>query len=67
MKNLLQVAWVLGQGFFLPMVLWLDDLRTSGNPWSALGVFALLEGMYLVDAVLFLKIFKGGQSGQVSN
>lgn len=62
MKNL-RVVWILGQGVFLPLVLWFDDLRQAGNFW-AIGVFVLLEGLYLVDAVLFLKLFRGGKNGQ---
>lgn len=51
-----KVIWILAQGIFLPTVLWLDDLRASGN-WWAVGAFVLLEVLYLGDAVLFLKIF----------
>jgi len=53
----LKIIWIMAQGLFLPMVLWLDDLRVSGNYWG-IGVFVLLELLYLLDAVLFLRIFK---------
>ena len=54
-----KLSWVLAQGFFLPMVLWLDDLRSLGNFGQAIGVFVLLEAMYVLDAILFLWIFRG--------
>ncbi len=54
-----KLIWVLAQGVFLPMVLWLDDLRASGNYGGAIGIFALLELLYVGDACLFLMIFKG--------
>ncbi len=54
----LKIIWVLGQGLFLPMVLWLDDSRTSGHYGQALGLFLLLEGLYLIDALLFLNLFQ---------
>lgn len=59
-SNLLvvKIAWILIQGLFLPLVLWLDGLRSSGQLWSALGLFVLLELLYLVDAWLFLRVFK---------
>ena len=59
-KDLLviKIIWILAQGIFLPLVLWLDDLRTSGNFGGAIGVFLLLELIYVADAFLFLKIFK---------
>jgi len=60
--NLLRVTWILVQGLFLPLILWLNDLREAGNLW-AIGIFALLEGLYLIDALLFLRIFKGGKDG----
>jgi len=53
-----KLIWVLGQGLFLPLVLWLNDLRVSENYGWAIGVFVLLEGLYLIDATLFLSIFK---------
>jgi hypothetical protein len=65
MANLLvikKIAWVLAQGFFLPLVLWLNDLRELGRYWEALGVFLLLELLYLVDALLFLSLF-GSKKG----
>lgn len=56
----LQVAWILIQGAFLPLVLWLDDLRVTGSYWG-LGIFCLLEILYLVDSLLFIKIFQKGE------
>jgi len=47
----------LAQGLFLPCVLWLDDLRSAGHFSQAIGVFALLELLYMVDACLFLVVF----------
>ena len=55
--NLLKVSWLLIQGLFLPLVLFLDDLRVSGS-YGALAVFVLLEALYLADSVLFLKLFQ---------
>jgi len=49
--------WVLAQGWFLPLILWMDDSRSLGNYGLAIGLFALLEVLYLVDALLFLKLF----------
>ncbi len=59
MRNNLPVklAWILAQGLFLPCVLWLDDLRAAGQFLSAIGVFVLLETLYMADAYLFLSIF----------
>lgn len=64
----LRVMWLLAQGVFLPLVLWLDDLRVSGEVLGAVGVFVLLEGLYLIDSLLFLAIFgdkdsQGGKKG----
>lgn len=56
--RLLKIIWILAQGVFLPMVLFLDDLRGSGQYWQMIGVFVALEVLYLVDACLFLLIFK---------
>lgn len=53
----IKLLWILAQGLFLPLVLWLDDLRTSGNYW-AIATFLLLEVLYIADAYLFLRIFK---------
>ena len=57
MKSLPVLIWVLAQGIFLPLVLWLDDLRTSGSYWG-IGVFLILEAAYVADAILFIKIFR---------
>lgn len=56
-----KIVWVLAQGWFLPLVLWLDDVRASGHFGQALGIFLLLELLYLADALLFLRIFKGNK------
>jgi hypothetical protein len=60
MRNLpvIKIIWVMIQGLFLPLVLWLDELRGCGNYLLAIGVFVLLEILYLGDTLLFLKIFK---------
>ena len=55
---LTKVIWVLAQGFFLPLILWLDDLRSLGDYGQAIGIFVLLEALYIADACLFLLIFK---------
>ena len=54
----LKVVWVLGQGAFLPMILWLNDARVFGNYGQAIGLFALLELLYIADALLFLILFR---------
>ena len=59
-----KLIWVLAQGFFLPLILWLDDLRSLGNYGQAIGIFVLLEFLYIVDAILFLYIFKGKDNGK---
>lgn len=59
----LQIQWILVQGLFLPLVLWLENLRETGNYWG-LGVFILLEALYLVDSLLFIKIFKRGEKDE---
>lgn len=53
-----KILWILAQGLFLPLVLWLDDLRTLGNYAGAGGIFIVLEVLYMADAFLFLKIFR---------
>jgi len=53
-----KIIWVLAQGWFLPLVLWFNDLRTLGNYGWMIGVFILIEALYLVDAYLFLRIFQ---------
>ena len=58
MTSRLKVIWILAQGLFLPLVLWLDSLRELGQFWQAGGVFVLLELLYLADSVLFLKLFR---------
>jgi hypothetical protein len=57
--QVVKLLWVLAQGVFLPVVLWMDDLRSSGNYGAAIGVFLSLEALYIADALLFLRIFKG--------
>ena len=56
--NLLKVLWVLGQGLFLPLVLFLDDLRVSEHYGLMIGVFVLVEALYVADAIIFLRIFR---------
>lgn len=60
MKNpqVAKVLWILAQGFFLPMILWFDDLRSAGDYWQAGGIFLLLEVLYVLDAILFLRLFR---------
>jgi len=55
-----KIIWILAQGSFLPLVLFWNDLREAGNlfQWA---VFALLEGLYMWDAIMFYRIFKGGK------
>ena len=53
----IKIVWVLSQGLFLPLVLWLNDMRVSGHYGAAVGIFLWLEVLYLVDAFLFLRIF----------
>ncbi len=59
MANLqvVKLIWILAQGFFLPLVLWLDGLRIAGQYGGAIGMFVLLELLYVGDACLFLVIF----------
>ena len=59
--QVIKIIWILGQGTFLPLVLWLNDLRVSGNFGGAIGVFLLLEAIYVADAFLFLRIFRGNK------
>ena len=59
-----KLVWVLAQGIFLPLVLWFDDLRSSENYGQAIGVFVLLELAYILDALLFLWVFKGANNGE---
>ncbi len=59
--RVVKIIWILAQGTFLPLVLWLDDLRSVGQYGGAIGIFLLLELLYIADAFLFLQIFKGNK------
>lgn len=55
MKNPLQVlAYAALQGIFLPLILWIDDLRGEPAYWL---VFAFYELLVTLDALLYWVIF----------
>ena len=58
MQNpLLKILYCAGQGIFLPLVLWLDDLRASGQYLEAVIVFAIYTLLVVGDAWLYWIVF----------
>lgn len=61
MKNnlLAKILYIALQGVFLPLLLWLDDLRSSGPFVSYILVFILWEVLVTLDALLYWVVFRG--------
>ena len=58
-RRVLKLIWVLAQGLFLPLVLYLDDARVSGEYGMMLMIFLFLEALYMADAWLLLLWLEG--------
>lgn len=58
MTNLpVKILYIALQGVFLPLILWVDDLRSCGQMLFFVLAFALYEALVILDALLYWIVF----------
>lgn len=55
---LAKIGYIALQGVFLPLILWVNDLREAGQMWPFALAFALYEVLVTGDALLYWIVFR---------